>query len=54
MIAAIRRAGGKPRYTEYPREGHVIWNKAFADPALLPWVFAQRRGRVERRALSPR
>jgi predicted peptidase len=42
MIAAIRRAGGSPRYTEYKGEGHVIWEKAFKAPELLPWVFAQR------------
>jgi predicted peptidase len=43
MIAAIRKAGGQPRYTEYPDEGHTVWTKAFNEPELLPWVFAQRR-----------
>lgn len=42
MIAAIRRAGGKPRYTEYEGADHVVWNMAFNEPELLPWVFAQR------------
>lgn len=42
MIEAIRRAGGAPRYTEYKGEGHVIWEKVFKEPELLPWVFAQR------------
>lgn len=42
MIAAIRRAGGNARYTEYKGEGHVIWEKVFHEPELLPWVFAQR------------
>lgn len=42
MIAAIRRAGGEPRYTEYKGEGHTIWEKVFQEPELLPWVFAQR------------
>ena len=42
MIAAIKRAGGSPRYTEYKGEGHVIWEKAFNEPELLPWVFAQK------------
>jgi len=44
MIAAIRRAGGNPRYTEYKGEGHVVWGKVFSEPELLPWVFAQRAG----------
>lgn len=43
MIAALRRAGGKPRYTEYKGADHVVWNLAFAEPDLLPWLFAQRR-----------
>lgn len=42
MIAAIRRAGGKPRYTEYEGADHVVWNMAFNEPELLPWVFAQK------------
>lgn len=44
MVAALKRAGGSPRYTEYAGEGHVIWEKVFGEPELLPWVFAQRRG----------
>jgi predicted peptidase len=43
MIAAIERAGGRPRYTEYKGAGHVVWDRAFGEPELLPWVFAQER-----------
>ncbi len=43
MIAAIERAGGKPRYTEYPEAGHNIVDLVFRDPAIIPWLFAQRR-----------
>lgn len=42
VIAALRRLGGRPRYTEYPasaRHGHFSWIPAYADPALLPWMF---------------
>jgi predicted peptidase len=42
MIAAIRKAGGSPRYTEYPDLGHNSWDRAFAEPDLVPWMFAQR------------
>jgi predicted peptidase len=45
MIAALRRAGGSPRYTEYPGVGHACWLEAFSEPDLLPWVFAARRKR---------
>jgi predicted peptidase len=43
IIAAVKKAGGTPRYTEYKGEGHVIWNRAFSEPELLPWVFAQKK-----------
>ncbi len=43
MIAALRRADGKPKYTEYSGEGHTIWTKVVTEPELLPWMFAQRR-----------
>ena len=46
MVAAVRRAGGKPRYTEYKGVGHFVWHQAFAEAELLPWVFAQTRTSV--------
>jgi len=39
MIAAIKAAGGNPKYTEYPNGGHAIWDQAYTEPALLPWMF---------------
>jgi predicted peptidase len=46
MIAAIKKAGGSPRYSEYPEVGHNSYVNAFADPELLKWLFAQRRGQA--------
>jgi predicted peptidase len=46
MVAAIRKAGGSPRYTEYPHKMHKIWNKAYFEPGLVTWTFRQSRGRV--------
>ncbi len=43
MIEAIRRAGGMPKYTEYKGADHVIWDRVFSEPDLLPWAFAQKR-----------
>lgn len=43
MIAALRKAGGQPRYTEYPGVGHDSYRNAFREPELLPWLFQQRR-----------
>lgn len=42
MIAALRNAGAEPRYTEYTGLGHGSWDKAYAEPELLPWMFSQR------------
>lgn len=43
MIAALKKAGGNPKYTEYKDVGHNSWERAFAEPDLLPWLFAQKR-----------
>ncbi len=42
-VAALRRAGGNVRYTEYPGVGHQVWEKAFLEPELVSWAAAQRR-----------
>jgi predicted peptidase len=41
MVNALRKAGAKVKYTEYPGVLHNSWNNAFAEPQLLPWLFAQ-------------
>jgi len=43
MIAAMKRGGGMPRYTEYKGVGHDIWELVFKEPELLEWLFAQHR-----------
>jgi len=43
MVAALKTAGGVVKYTEYPDLGHEIWTRAFADPDLPAWLFAQKR-----------
>ena len=44
-VAALRQAGGDPRLTEYPGVKHDAWVKAYAEPAIVDWLFAQRRSR---------
>src|SRR5258705_2014582 len=46
MIAAIKRAGGNPKYTEYPGVGHNSYVNAFKEPELLPWLFSQKRSQA--------
>ncbi|MBE9584823.1 prolyl oligopeptidase family serine peptidase [Mucilaginibacter sp. JRF] len=43
MVAAIRQAGGDPRYTVYPNATHDSWTQAFAEPDLLPWLFSHKK-----------
>jgi len=43
MIAAIKAAGGKPRYTEYPGVGHNCWSTTFKNAEMLKWLFSQKR-----------
>lgn len=31
------------RYTEYPEGTHNVWNQAWAEPELLPWLFSKNR-----------
>lgn len=43
MIAALKKSGGQPRYTEYKGVGHNSWERAFKEPDFLSWLFAQMR-----------
>ena len=47
MIAAMRAAGGQPKYFEYFGLGHFSWGRAYGEPELLPWMFAQRLGQPD-------
>ena len=43
MIAAIKKAGGQPIYTEYPGVGHVSWTQTYSNHAVMDWLFAQEK-----------
>jgi predicted peptidase len=43
-IAARRKAGGHPLYTEYPGVDHNVWEWVYTEPELLKWMFSQLRG----------
>ncbi|HEX3150678.1 MAG TPA: prolyl oligopeptidase family serine peptidase [Gemmataceae bacterium] len=43
MVAALEKAGGKPKYTEYPDVGHNSWDSAYRDPEFFKWLFAQKK-----------
>jgi predicted peptidase len=46
MIAAVRAAGGDPKYTEVPGGDHFIWPAIYGDASntLYPWLFSQQLG----------
>lgn len=42
MVAALEKAGGKPKVTYYPGVEHESWIPAYKDPELYRWLFEQR------------
>jgi predicted esterase len=45
MVEALRRAGGRVRYTQYPDQGHDIWDTVYAMPEVYDWLLQQVRGK---------
>lgn len=43
VIEAIKKAGGTPRYSEFPNAGHGIWDEVEGTPGVMDWLFAQKR-----------
>jgi predicted peptidase len=43
MVQALRAAGAAVRYTEYAGVRHNSWDRAYAEPELMPWMLAQQR-----------
>ena len=44
-VAALRQAGGSPKYTEVPGVGHNVWDTAFANPDAATWLLSQQRAK---------
>ena len=44
MVNALRKAGAKPGYTEYPAVGHFSWLQTYTDENIMAWLFSQRKG----------
>ena len=42
MVTALQALKHPVRYTEYFGMGHDCWDTAYADPAFVQWLFAQR------------
>jgi predicted peptidase len=55
MVAALRKAGGTPVYTEYKGVDHGSWGPALMEPELAGWLFAQKRSATTAiRSATPR
>ena len=45
MVRALEEAGATHvRFTEYAGVRHNSWDRAYAEPELMPWLLSQRRG----------
>ena len=43
MVAALKKAGGEPKFTEFPGVGHNAWTPAWRNPELVAWLFDKTR-----------
>ena len=43
MVRALERAGGKVRYTLYPKAYHDSWTETYDNPALYDWLLSNRK-----------
>jgi predicted peptidase len=41
MVAALKDAGGSPKYTEYEGVGHDSWSRTYSNPEVYQWLFDQ-------------
>jgi predicted peptidase len=46
MMKQLKNIHANVRYTEYHKVEHDVWNKAFAEPELIPWLSSQTRGQA--------
>jgi predicted peptidase len=46
MMKQLKKVNANFRYTEYHKVDHDVWNKAFAEPDLVQWLSAQKRGQA--------
>jgi predicted esterase len=43
IVEALKKTDATPKYTEYKGAGHDVWGKAYGEPELLSWMFAQHK-----------
>jgi poly(3-hydroxybutyrate) depolymerase len=40
IVDALKKIGAPPKYTEYEGYDHNVWDTAYNEPDLLPWLFS--------------
>jgi len=45
MVQALKATGGEIRYTEYENGAHLIWDQAYSEKELIPWLLKQTRAK---------
>jgi predicted peptidase len=45
MVAALKKAGGAPKITEYKGGSHDAWTATYKNPEVLDWLFEQKKGK---------
>jgi predicted esterase len=53
MVEAIKKIGGRVRFTDYTDTGHNAWTRAYKDPQLYEWLLKQRRGAAAEPPANP-
>ncbi|MBI5092695.1 MAG: dienelactone hydrolase family protein [Candidatus Hydrogenedentes bacterium] len=43
MVEAVKAAGGKVKYTEYPDLHHNSWDATYGDAEVIKWLLSQKR-----------
>jgi len=43
IVAALKAAGGEPKFTLYPDAGHDSWTATYNNPEFYEWLLAQRK-----------
>jgi predicted peptidase len=43
LMKAIKKAGGRPIYHEYPGVGHDCWDQTYDNPDVYEWLLLQKR-----------
>lgn len=43
IVAALKAAGGEPKFTLYPDAGHDSWTETYNNPEFYAWLLTQRK-----------